>query len=430
MQQQDGSPPIESDSEILRAVHRIATGLFSRPGLDEMLPEVLSAALDSVRALAGTIYLHDPKDDTLVFRHVVGGDSSLVGSRMPSSQGIAGVVFHSGTSVVTGDASRDSRHVDIAAHYPTRSMVTVPLRNLGGRSVGVMQVLNKANSGVFSEEHDRVVLETLASLAATAIENAQQAERERKAAVAEAVGDISHDIKNMMTPVEGWASTIASLLPDSIAVLDRLEAAGLQALDFDLKELRYLFDLVPEALEGIREGAQEAKDRGAEIADALVGNVRAPQFITQDCIRTINRVCKTLQNSAESRGISLNLEGSCPPFPHDRTHLFNAVYNLVNNAIPYVASGGAIRVVMSQVDDCAEIAVIDTGQGMPEAVRQSLFKEGAISTTAGGSGLGTGIVARVARAHGGTVTVESTLGEGSTFRLRLPLKRPDESLAA
>ena len=419
------SPAARTDVSVLRDVHRVATALFTSRELDDILLETLSAALRSVDALAGSLFLHDPKDDTLVFRHVIGGaGSALIGIKIPAVKGVAGGVFQSGQAVVTGQASKDSRHVEVAQNFQTQAMVTVPLRSLGGTTIGVMQVLNKADGGLFSEDYDLVILETLASLAATAIENAHRAERERKAAVADAVGDIAHDIKNMMTPVESWAATLEMIAVDSSSAMARLQANIPPGFEDDLAAAREILDLLPDGLAGICDGAQQAKDRGAEIADALKGNVREPIFICEDVARTVNRVCKTLQPTARARGVDISMEGDLRPFPHDRTHLFNAVYNLVNNAIPYVPPGGSIRVLMSEVDGSAEIAVADTGRGMPEHIRASLFTEHTVSTTAGGTGLGTQIVARVARAHSGTVTVESEIGKGSIFRLRIPLTRP------
>jgi signal transduction histidine kinase len=412
-----------SDSDVLKAVHRIATGLFARPGLDEILPEALAAAMESVGARAGSIWLHDPREDTLVARHAEGGaGASLIGFKLPANRGVVGDVFQTGHLANVGDANRDTRHVDVATDFRTEAICTVPLKNRGGRPIGALQVMNKASGGLFKDK-DVVILETLASLAATAIENAQQAERERKAAVADAVGDIAHDIKNMMTPVESWASLLELIAQDSLVALKRVEEAAPPELQDDLKAARELFDILPEGLEGIRDGAHQVKDRGAEIADALKGNVRAPSFVVEDIIKTINRVVQTLRPSAESRGINISMEGECRPFPHDRAHLFNALYNLVNNAIPFVPSGGSIRVILGEGNGFAEIAVVDTGAGMTEEIRASLFTEHARTTKEDGTGLGTGIVYRVAIAHRGTVTVESELGKGSTFRLRLPLTR-------
>ncbi len=76
---------------------------------------------------------------------------------------------------------------------------------MGGKPLGVMQALNKTE-GHFDEE-DQELLEIVSSLAATSIVNARLAEEAQLAAVARAVGDLSHDIKNALTPVESMIDT-------------------------------------------------------------------------------------------------------------------------------------------------------------------------------------------------------------------------------
>nr|WP_075060749.1 ATP-binding protein [Chthonomonas calidirosea] len=70
------------------------------------------------------------------------------------------------------------------------------------------------------------------------------------------------------------------------------------------------------------------------------------------------------------------------------------------------------------------IEVEDDGPGMPEQVKKSLFTSATISTTPGGTGIGTRFVKNVADIHGGRVGVESELGQGARFWLDLPMERP------
>ena len=110
----------------------------------------------------------------------------------------------------------------------------------------------------------------------------------------------------------------------------------------------------------------------------------------------------------------------------DEQRLYNAFYNLINNAIPEVPEGGSIT-VRGQADPMSKsviISVIDTGRGMPPEIRESLFTTHAISRKQGGTGLGTKIVKDVVDAHGGQITVESQEGAGTTFHLRLPIQPP------
>src|SRR5206468_12792813 len=121
-----------------------------------------------------------------------------------------------------------------------------------------------------------------------------------------------------------------------------------------------------------------------------------------------------------------------PAIEADEQRLFNAFYNLVNNAIPEVSSGGSVTIVgkVPQTADVLDISVTDTGRGMPPEIRDSLFSAHALSRKPGGTGLGTKIVKDVVNAHGGQITVESKEGAGTTFFIRLPLNPPARSKKA
>ncbi len=118
----------------------------------------------------------------------------------------------------------------------------------------------------------------------------------------------------------------------------------------------------------------------------------------------------------------------------DRSHLEAALRNLVQNAIAYSDPGARVavttRIVHDAAGDWVEIGVSDNGIGIAEVDQARVFErffrvDYGRSRASGGTGLGLSIVKHVASAHGGTVTVWSRLGQGSTFTLRLPAHHPD-----
>jgi signal transduction histidine kinase len=131
---------------------------------------------------------------------------------------------------------------------------------------------------------------------------------------------------------------------------------------------------------------------------------------------------------AQSKGITLHTEGldGLPSFAADERRLYNALYNLVNNAIPEVPVGGTIflRGSVKPDADSLILTVTDSGRGMTPDIRDSLFTNRVISRKPGGTGLGTKIVKDVVEAHGGQISVESEVGVGTTFTIRLPLRPP------
>jgi signal transduction histidine kinase len=101
------------------------------------------------------------------------------------------------------------------------------------------------------------------------------------------------------------------------------------------------------------------------------------------------------------------------------------VKNLVDNAIRYTPDDGSVRVRVFSADDEAVLEVEDTGAGIPLNAQSRVFErffrvDEDRARGSGGTGLGLSIVKHVAEMHGGHVSLQSELGEGSTFRVRLP----------
>ena len=101
------------------------------------------------------------------------------------------------------------------------------------------------------------------------------------------------------------------------------------------------------------------------------------------------------------------------------------VGNLIDNAIRYTSSGGAVSVEVRAEREAVVVRVTDTGAGIPQRDLPRIFErfyrvDQARSRETGGTGLGLSIVRHVSENHGGEVTVTSELGQGSTFEVRLP----------
>ena len=187
----------------------------------------------------------------------------------------------------------------------------------------------------------------------------------------------------MLTEAERAANTI-----DDLMELSRIELGG----DRDVERVR------------VRDVVDGAIDRVRELAARAGISITTPSPADQD-----RRVPDD----------DLAVDG-------DRRQLVSAVGNLVENAVKYSEPGGSVQVVTRAVDGVVEIAVIDTGVGIPARDLDRVFErfyrvDQARSRATGGTGLGLSIVRHVATHHGGDVAVTSVEGEGSTFTLRLPI---------
>jgi signal transduction histidine kinase len=418
----------------LQAVYRITAALHARTDLDELQRQTLDAAVETVGASDGTIFLHEPREKKLVFTYVLGAAADrLIGTAIREDQGIAGEVLLSGEGRITLDPRADKSHsseVDERVNFQTKNMITVPLKTMEGRVIGVMQVLNK-QEGPFDPD-DLKVLEIVSSLAASALDTARLHQEARLAQVVHRIGDISHDVKNMVTPIVTGTQTLELMLQSMFADLDGLmEDASLpETVRQRLCEMcAGVRSWYPEATQMTYDGVSQTQERVREIADAVKGTIAAPRFEPTNVNDVAKQVARTLDGVAKRGGVTIDLSqlDEVPLADLDRNRMYNALYNLVNNAIPETPSGGTIFLQTSVVSDESgerlQVVVRDTGRGMPEEIKTRLFTDQAPTTKVGGTGLGTLIVKRAVDAHRGTITVESEAGVGTAFTIRVPLQQ-------
>jgi signal transduction histidine kinase len=137
------------------------------------------------------------------------------------------------------------------------------------------------------------------------------------------------------------------------------------------------------------------------------------------------------------KGFDVGYQGPDEPLPEievDPNAIDRAVANLLDNAVKYSDGDRAIQVKLDRSDDEAVISVTDHGIGIPRDEQEKIFDRfHRVSTglvhDVKGSGLGLSLVRHIAEAHGGSVTVESEVGRGSTFTIHLPLKREEGDYA-
>jgi PAS domain S-box-containing protein len=149
---------------------------------------------------------------------------------------------------------------------------------------------------------------------------------------------------------------------------------------------------------------------------------------TCDPTEIVRKVHTTMNGAAEKKDISLNLkvDEGVPAVKLDEMMLERALTNLVENAIKYSPEGTTVTITAGVNKDNLFFSVSDNGYGIPEEDQKRLFERGQRirrreHRTVRGSGLGLFIVKNVAQQHGGNATLESKVGEGSTFTIQIPL---------
>jgi NtrC-family two-component system sensor histidine kinase KinB len=133
-----------------------------------------------------------------------------------------------------------------------------------------------------------------------------------------------------------------------------------------------------------------------------------------------------LKNQIDTRGVNviLDLRPYLPNVKADANKIIWVLTNLISNALRYTDSGGQIRLSAERIDPYIHVSVIDNGPGIPLEVQSKIFDKFVqikSDKALGGSGLGLTICKEIIRAHSGTIWVDSTPGEGSTFTFTLPI---------
>ena len=179
-------------------------------------------------------------------------------------------------------------------------------------------------------------------------------------------------------------------------------------------------------------------DRLNRMTQKLLSLTRIESQEDSDCeivniAPTVDRVVRMLTGIAGENQISIhtNIQQDCPILIIE-DDLYQIIFNLVENGIKYNVPGGSLTVTVDRVDENAIVSVKDTGVGIPPESVAHVFErfyrvDKARSRKSGGSGLGLSIVRNMIERNGGSITVESQVGEGSTFTLSFPVFDTEDS---
>jgi two-component system phosphate regulon sensor histidine kinase PhoR len=236
-------------------------------------------------------------------------------------------------------------------------------------------------------------------------------ERERAASVRrDFVANASHELK---TPV-------SSIIASSEALQLAVARGDPSAVDFARRI----------------EGSATQLDRlVADLLDLSRLERDQPELEPLSLSHLVREEVERVRPVADESGIELTVELADVPVAGSRRDLAIAVRNLLDNAIRHTPAGGKIGADLEMVGKEAVLRVSDTGEGIPTRDVDRVFErfyrvDAARSRATGGTGLGLAIVKHVVESHGGEVNVQSELGAGSTFTIRLPVLDDEETTAS
>ena len=188
------------------------------------------------------------------------------------------------------------------------------------------------------------------------------------------------------------------------------------------------------ALEVIERNASMLTQMVEEVLDVsriVTGKIRLNIQVV-DIARTVEEAVATVRPAADARGVALRavLDPDAGTIAGDPERLQQILWNLLSNAVKFTPRGGRVQVRVSRTDSHAEVAVSDTGAGIPPEFLPHVFErfrqaDSRHSREFGGLGLGLAIARELAEMHGGTIEATSDgEGKGATFLVKLPVTVP------
>jgi signal transduction histidine kinase len=418
----------ESDSLLhgqteLATLYRVLRDMESLLDLGELLGTLVDRAIALVQAERGMLVLCHREDrgfDVALNRRMEANELDPT-SPLAFSRHLVRHVLETRMPVMTTDAQHDERFKGSSSilAFQIRSVLAAPLI-YQQELIGAIYVDTRTNTRTF-QKSDLKLLSALASQGAVAIhiatlyqdletKNRQMAralkelaaaqeeliKAERLSAIGSMASAVIHDIKGPLTVIRG----MAQLLGD--ANLTREQHAQFSGLI--TKSVDTMAGMTQEVLDFAR---GEQKLVKAEFsADGFLSELH--EFMSREFApQNID-----VRMHTEYQGTVVG----------DRQKLWRAVYNIAKNGAEAMPQGGRLDTTVRSDGKYVEFVISDTGGGIPKEIRDKVFDPFRTFGKTHGTGLGLPIAKSILEAHGGNITFQTAVGEGTTFVLRLPLQ--------
>ncbi len=251
-------------------------------------------------------------------------------------------------------------------------------------------------------EVNRDLKKALADLKSTQQQVIQQ---ERLSAIGQMASGIAHDFNNTLMPILGFADL---LLTNQTLLDDKAESR--------------------KCLEMLRTAAQDAVNVVYRLREFYRPIAADEEFPVVDLAKIVQQAVSLTEpkwrHQAQANGLNIGIStefAALPIVAGEESALREVLTNLIFNAVDAMPEGGGIALKTSIIDDRAVLKVRDTGTGMTEAVRQRCLEPFFSTKGEQGTGLGLSMVYGIVERHRGQLEIQSEIGKGTTFTIRLPL---------
>ncbi len=404
------------DLQVAAEVSRQVTTVLDRASLLAQLVELTRAGFEMDHV---AVYIHDPARHVLELAATTGSQekrATMLGatfSLADSKQGLVLEAARQHRAVIVNDVHHDARYFANPLLSNTNSEAVFPMR-VGNLLIGVLDL--QSNRQARFTEDDTRVLTSLAEQIGIAVRNAQlytesqsaQQEAEKANRVkSQFLAAMSHELRTPLNAILNFSQFVSSGMlgtvnDEQVDVLNKITSSG-----------KHLLSLINDVL-----------DISKIESGALTLFVEAEVDLTEE-LKAVEAAGRSLLNGKPVEFI-VDVQKDLPRVVGDRRRIRQIILNLVSNACKFTEEGQVTIQLCQKGDSEVLLTVRDTGPGIAPEDHPAIF-ETFRQTEAGlrhseGTGLGLPISLRLAEAHGGRLWLESTLGQGSTFYVALPIR--------
>ena len=408
-----------TQSQLLARLLEVTRALSTMVDLETYLRTILSAAAELTESETASLMEYDETTRELYFKYVPWFHRDAISSaRIPLNESAAGWVFLNVKPLIINDVKNDTRHyskIDELAGFSTRSLLSVPLL-LHGRPVGVFEVFNRQSNSYYTED-DIAILEALAALATTAMQNDmlegnvisyQNETRGLDKLKNEFIAITSHELRTPLGLILGHSTFLRELIGQQ-------HQEQVDAIIRNATRLKEIIESLT-SVDNYQSGGARIRQRKVSVT------------------RVIEDISSSFREMAIQKGISLKveMEGGQDLFVDaDGSKVAIVLSNLVKNAITFTNEGGHVIIRSEQQSEFVKVVVEDDGVGIPAKDLARVFDrfyqvESHLTRRHGGMGLGLSVAKVMIEMHGGRIWAESTEGIGSTFSFLLPVDLKNE----
>jgi signal transduction histidine kinase len=399
----------------LRIMYEASQAVSHILDLNQLLERILELVMRSIEADRGCVMLRntetgqfEPK--AIRCRAGVDGDERIAVSRT-----IMDHVLREKQGVLVSDAAQDERFNagQSILRFGIREVICVPMK---GRheTLGVLyldtrstarDLVGRGVSEKFTEDHLALAI-AIGHQAALAVEETRYhqalVQAERLAAIGQTIAALSHHIKNILQGLRSGSDIL------KMGLAEKDEPLLQQGWKIVEKNQGKIYDLVMDML-------SYSKDREPAIEET-------------DLNATVKEILELAHGRCPNVPIESHLTPNLPKIQVDPEGLHRALLNIVGNALDAIEDKEGAKVKVQTIRDPEEgwvrIIVVDNGCGIAQDKLDDIFRPFVSSKGSKGTGLGLPVSRKIMREHGGDIFVQSQVGVGSKFILRLPMKSP------